>query len=117
MTSAIEVRSTLEQHQIRLRLRIVLQVNRVLHSQEPPTFPSLGEMVDQVFRGAAVEWTDGGHINDFSIKQLDSRIRVEDACLSHPITLFCSEPMLCEHCHTATLPNQTGICKFSFAAA
>src|ERR1043166_4144182 len=117
MTSAIKIVSTFEQHQIRFRFRVFLQMDRVLDRDQPAPPCMLIEMMIQAFGDAAMGGTDGGYINDFSIEQFNPRLRAEDAGFSHPIIILCGEPMLCEHCHKASLPNYSGICKFSFAAA
>src|SRR3954465_9095696 len=86
-------------------------MQRVLNCKQPPAFRSLIEKFGQVIRGAAVKGTDRGDIYDFSIKQFNSVLRLQQASFGHSIILSRGKAMCCLNRHSGNITNKPGSAK------
>src|SRR2546426_155485 len=110
MTTRIKVRRGLEQHEVRLRLGVIVESDRILHGYHPTSACEFDKQLVEAVDRAAMEWTDGWHINDLSVEQFDPGVRLEHAGFRYAIVILYAEAMFCLNLHERKITNHFGIC-------
>jgi len=88
------------QHEVGLRLGMVVQSDRILNRDMAPVSREADEKPGQPIIGAGMERTDGHHVNDLPFEQLHPVVRVQHSIFRHPIVVADGEPMRGQHGHT-----------------
>ena len=82
------VRAILEQHDIRLRLRVVTEPNRILDADNGFSRKVCDEQRVRPIHAGDMPVPDRTHLDDLAFDEFHARILIEDAGVRHPVILI-----------------------------
>src|SRR5437764_579367 len=82
-----------DEHHVRLRLRVIVQPDRIAGREEIPPTRLLHKTLIQPFNGLRVANTYWRHDDDFSVEQLHPIFRPEDPQLAESMKLLDRKPI------------------------